>query len=201
MDVQALVSFLTTHIVLQEQQRQALVHHVRLITNLGVSLSCVVLVAMQSADYSSLHVALLQLLQTADDLRVGMQKRRWILPRSTDWFENYVCDVDRWDEQRFQERYRVSRAMAEALVADLHPYLARKNTRFRKALCVRKIVYMSLDRLAHIGPWHKFNEEYAVGKSSAIRKFRCFCKAAVALYMPDVIRWPTAAEIQVRWSS
>ena len=76
MDAQALLSFLTTHIVLQEQQRQALARHVRLITDLGVSLSCVVLVAMQSADYSSLHVALLQLLQTADELRVGMQKRR-----------------------------------------------------------------------------------------------------------------------------
>ena len=51
--------FLTTHIVLQEQQRQAVAHHVSLITNLGVSFSCVALVAMQSADYSSLHAALL----------------------------------------------------------------------------------------------------------------------------------------------
>ena len=83
MDAQAVVSFLTTHIVLQEQQRQALAHHVSLITNLGVSFLCVALVAMQSADYSSLHAALLQLLlllllllQTADDVRVGMQKRR-----------------------------------------------------------------------------------------------------------------------------
>ena len=63
-----------------------------------------------------------------------------------------------WHIRYEPHKYRVSRAMAEALVADLHPYLARKYTRFKTALCVRKIVYMSVDRLANIGPWHKFNE-------------------------------------------
>ena len=88
--------------------------------------------------------------------------------------------------------------MAEALVADLHPYLARKYTRFETALCVRKIVYMSVDRLANIGPWHKFNEDYAVGKASAIWKLCCFAIAVVAIYMPDDIRWPTPADGAVR---
>jgi DDE superfamily endonuclease len=97
----------------------------------------------------------------------------WILPRSTDFWENIV--LGDWVTQlrptqrdrEYVEEFRMSYPTFNHLCELLEPYLERQDTPMRPAISVKKRVAIALYRLAHTTCFKRVARLLACGRSTA----------------------------------
>ncbi|XP_062975560.1 uncharacterized protein LOC134394230 isoform X2 [Elgaria multicarinata webbii] len=86
----------------------------------------------------------------------------WVRPSSKDWWENLVLKV--WNDERWIESFRMSRATLFEIVAELTPALQRNQTAMREPLSVAKRAAIGIWKLANPAFYKNAAEQFGVGR-------------------------------------
>ena len=87
----------------------------------------------------------------------------WVKPQSTTWFSRFL--MAEYDDRRWLEMFRMTKASVFALVDLLAPHVRRKDTKYRVAIPVVIRVAYTLFKLTHGASLFICLEMFAIGKS------------------------------------
>lgn len=149
----------------------------------------------EEAEYAMAQIRLLCTLVVALAGAVGelaSGRRWWVMPRGMGSFETVI---ERWPEDLFREELRVGKRLFNFLCKSLGRYLKRKDTRWRKAVPVRRRVAIALKKLA-TGMRHRdIGHKFEVGKTTVTRIVHEFCEVIQQRLMPLAVRWPSVTRM------
>ena len=124
--------------------------------------------------------------------RIRRAKRAWCFPRNQFWFETLLSGsfVEEW----WKENFRISRNTFRFIVRLVGPDLAKEDTNMRKALPVEKRIAVALWRLATGDTYRSTSLQFGVGRTTALKAKKEFCKI-LAKKAGEFIKFPiTEAE-------
>ena len=142
---------------------------------------------------------LLQMQVLLQQRRYARQRRfrihpYWTLPRPKEsWFDIHFYRRD-IPEDLFYRQMRMKRGFFDQILARLHPYLVRENTKFRNCVPPEKVLAIGLYRLAHGGSFENSGIAMNVGVSTVFEAFEDVVNALFDL-RNNYIKFPmTVAE-------
>ena len=128
--------------------------------------------------------------------RIRRAKRALCFPRNQFWFETLLSGsfVEEW----WKENFRISRNTLRFIVRLVSPDLAKADTNMRKALSVEKRIAVVLWRLATGDTYWSTSLQFGVGRTTALKAKKEFCKI-LAKKAGEFIKFPiTEAEATVK---
>ena len=103
--------------------------------------------------------------------------------RSEAWWVDVACH---WSDREWKNNFRLSRATFVKLCSKLRPFISRRNSRFRRAVAVRKRVAVCLWRLAGNVEYRTISHLFGIGQSTAATITNNVCKAAQKIHSNSV---------------
>ena len=124
---------------------------------------------------------------------VGVMGARWyVKPRSTCWFEEYLCNI--YTPDMFYDILRMRRRTFDRLVHDLRPFIQGQHTHWRAPIGVEKKVVVTLFKLMHGVPIPLVADRAALGKSTVHEILRQVC-TAISNQFGHLIAWPVGRRL------
>lgn len=124
----------------------------------------------------------------------GSVRRWWVKPRPCLYFENYV---ECYPEDEFKNEMRVGRDLFDYLCAVVGPFMVKEDTKFRKAIPVRRKVAMALKRLGTGMGYRELAQWFGHGMSTIQECTVEFCQVVVSRLEPLFVTWPTEEQFRV----
>lgn len=115
-----------------------------------------------------------------------MNRRLWVRPRLSNFFQNTVSS---WSDNEFKGNLRVSRQTFTYLVAELNPTLRRQNT-IRSSVPVDQRIAIALWRLGTNIEYRTLSHLFGVGLSTVCVIVHEVCRAIVEVLSERYIKLP-----------
>lgn len=147
------------------------------------------LVSIDTIISSILHDMFIQRAGSILDCDLGY----WVLPRSTTWFSHFL--LTEYDDCRWVENFRMSKASIFSIANMLAPLIAKKDTKYRRAIPVAVRVACVLYKLANGSSLLVCSELFAMGKSTISLAIRDVVKAINMVFRQE-ISWPQGIRLQ-----
>ncbi|XP_028569510.2 uncharacterized protein LOC114588406 isoform X2 [Podarcis muralis] len=114
-----------------------------------------------------------------DELYI-MERAFWVQPGRSEWWEKVV--LPHWDDQLWQENFRMSRRTFMELCDRLRPVLERQTTNMRAPITVEKQLAIAVWKLATPDSYRSVAECFGVGRSTVSRIVMEVCQALYDVY-------------------
>lgn len=125
---------------------------------------------------------------------VSNVRRWWVKPRPARYFEDYV---ENYPEDEFKKEMRVGRDLFDYLCTVVGPFMVREDTKFRKAVPVRRKVAMALKRLGTGMGYRELAQWFGHGMITIQRCTLEFCQVVVERLEPLFVSWPNEEQLRV----
>ena len=112
--------------------------------------------------------------------------RIWAHEKREFWFTD-VCNNPGLHEIRWKEDFRMIRPAFEYFVHLVRPFIAKRDTRFRKAIPAEKRMAIALWSLATGNSYRFIGKNFAVAKSTAVEITNEFCKSITEMASDFVV--------------
>ncbi|KAJ8390024.1 hypothetical protein AAFF_G00111850 [Aldrovandia affinis] len=131
-------------------------------------------------------------------LMANFQKKRrkvalWKHLRSSEWWDNVVCD---FTDSQWQKSFRVSRETFQYLCAKVKPAIERKDTTLRLCVPLEKRVGIALWKLATSSDYRTVGHLFGVGVTTVCRCLHEFCQAVNQIVLPEVLSGPKPEDLE-----
>ena len=124
-------------------------------------------------------------------LMLNSHRKIWAIERSEFWFSNLFRTIDDPENaEEWRRHFRLNASSFKSLVELVRPRLEKRDTQFRKAICIEKRVAIGLWRLTTGNSYRTIAQSFGVGISSA-HLVTHKLTAELARVAPDFIKFPS----------